>query len=144
MPNSSAQIYIARVREGYPFSVLSRICSLTATGEEIEQGEGKCVKQADVSSITCKVYSLGTNKDNESGTEITPAPSLNAATNIYDTLQTLGWPNDNHGYNFRHDVAASYVPNANEWYLLEYEVTQTDGTVIPIAVKPFTVPTQRN
>ena len=125
------------VPEDGSFYILSRLAALEGTGSEYVAGEGNVLKQADVSTITCKVYSLGTNKDNESGTEVTPAPTLTAAANLFDTLRTVGWPtgDDCYGYNFRHDVGPTYVPNPEEWYLLEYKITLTGGGVVWMSVK---------
>ncbi len=109
--------------------MLARMVSLDGSGDEVKPGEGACLQQADVSAITCKVYDLGTDKDAATGTEITPAPTLVVATNVYDALRTTGWPVaiDPHGYNFRHDVGVAYVPSPNNWYQIEYKFTLAVG-----------------
>lgn len=124
-----AATWYGRVNEDGGFSILARVTALDATGTEVVPSEGPCLKQVDVASITCRVYSLGANKDNASGTQITPAPTLTPAANLFDTLRTSGWPTDkdSSGYNFRHDVAASFVPNQDEWTLLEYKLTLSAG-----------------
>lgn len=131
--SSSNLTWYGYVNEDGSFSILSRVTALQGTGEEVNPGEGPVLLQADVSTITCKVFSLGTNKNNENGTEITPAPTLTVSGSIYDTLQLSGWTmlgGDDSGYNFRHDVSPTYVPTGGEWYLLEYKITLTGGGII--------------
>lgn len=140
---SNAAVHSARVHEDGSFSVLARVTSLDATGDEQALGEGGCVQQADVSSIACKVYSLGTDPDNLAGTEVTPAPTVAVASSVLDTLRTAGWTKDTYGYNFRHDVAPAYVPNPNEYYLVEYKFTLvTGGAVAFLKVLVKTLPTR--
>ncbi len=129
--------FAGKVSEDGTFSVLARITSLDGTGLEVVAGEGNVLTQADIASITCKVFDLGTNRNNTSGTEVTPAPSLAVATNVFDTLRTTGWGQDSYGYNFRHDVSASYVPDGGEWVLLEYKITLTAGGVAWLKVKVY-------
>lgn len=126
--------WYGRVPEGGPFSILARVTAINGSGDLVLSKEGYCITQADVSSITCKVYSLGTNKTAE-GTEITPAPTVVVADSIFDTLQLVGWGADSYGYNFRHDVAADYVPNAHEWYVFEYDINLDTGGVILLQVQ---------
>jgi len=117
--------------EDAAFSVLARVCALSGTGSEYLPGEGPVVKQTDVSSITCKVYDIGTDKDATTGTEVTPAPTVTVSTSVFDTLRTAGWPvdEDRDGYNFRHDLGVAYTAEGGEWRLVEYTFTLTDGTV---------------
>lgn len=131
-----AQTWLGRVNEDGIYSVLARVTALQGTGTQVRPEEGNCLKQADILSISCKVFSLGANKDNLAGTELLPAPSLSPADNIYDTLQTTGWRTgvDVYGYNFRHDVAASYTPSQAEWYRLEYKFTLTGGGAVWLRV----------
>jgi hypothetical protein len=130
----SAPITYAEVDEDGQLSVLSRLTSLSGTGSELVQGEGPVVKVADVSTITCKVYDLGDERDADTGTEVPPAPTL-TSVNVFDTLRTAGWKSDVIGYNFRHDVAAAYLADPAEWRLFEYEVTLTDGALICLEVR---------
>lgn len=128
---NGAGTWYATVNEDGSFSILSRVCSLAGTGETVAAREGPTLVQADVSSITAKIFALGTSKDNQSGTEITPAPTLTMTDNLYDELQTSGWPieEDAAGYNFRFDVSPIYVPNGGEWYKVEVKVTLIGGGV---------------
>lgn len=127
--------FYGEVIEDHPASFLARVCSLSGSGNEI-QDEGPVIQAADVATITCKVYDISTDRDAETGTEITPAPTLTAA-NVF-ALRTAGWGADQHGYNFRHDIAGTFFADPDEWRLLEYDITLTDiagGTVIPLTLR---------
>lgn len=115
------------VNEDGSFSVLGRVCSLDGTGVEVVRGEGNCLKQADVNSITCKVFDLGTDPDNLTGTPVPPDPTVLVSSAIRDSLQRVGWKEDLWGWNFRHDVDPSYVPTGGNWYLIEYKLTPVSG-----------------
>lgn len=136
--NNGATVHYGECNEDGPYSALARVTSLSGTGSEHVQGEGPVIKVADVSSITCKVFDLGTDRDAATGVEVTPAPTLTSA-NVFDTLRTAGWdvPNDLVGYNFRHDVGAAYVADPDEWRLVEYKITLTDATVIWLEFRVF-------
>jgi hypothetical protein len=126
--SKGAVIYYGEVNEDGPFSALNRVCSLNGSGDEQATGEGPVIQVADVDTITCKVFDIGTDRDATTGTEVTPAPTLTSA-NVFDTLRTSGWEQDDYGYNFRHDVAASYLADPGEWRLIEYKITLTGGEV---------------
>lgn len=126
----SSQVWQGRVNEDGSFSLLARVTSLDGTGEEYRPGEGNVLLQADVATVTCRVYDLGTDRTNQGGVEITPAPTLLPANNLYDTLRVTGWRKDPVGYNFRHDLGPAYCPDANEWVLVEYKFTLTGGGVV--------------
>jgi hypothetical protein len=111
--------------------------------------EGACLQQADVSALSVKVFDLGINKNNPAGVEVTPAPTIAVATNIFDTLRTIGWPTseDSDGYNFRLDIPAAYTAkpgtgNSGNWYAVEIKITLTGGTVAWLAGEIETVPVQ--
>lgn len=142
MNYSGANTWVGAVNEDGSFSILARVVSLDGAGIQVNADEGNCLLPADVSSITCKVFSLGDNKDATTGTEITPDPTLTPNGNLFSTLRTAGWPvlTDPAGYNFRHDVAASYVPNPNEWYQVEYQFTLAVGGTAWGRVKVKTIP----
>jgi hypothetical protein len=136
----AAGIWYGVVNEKGNFSVLARLTSLSGSGGEVIRGEGFCLKQADVSTITCKVFDLGIDKDNPAGTPVLPDPALSPTVNIFDSLVMTGWNKDNFGYNFRHDVVPaydSYVGTGLEgaWFLLEYKLTLVDNTVMWLKVK---------
>lgn len=135
MPNTN--LWYGNVQEDGTFSVLARVTSLSGTGTTIRPVEGPCVKKADITSITCKIYSLGTNRNNPAGVALSPDPTVTINDSIFDSLQTSGWPTaeDPAGYNFRFDVASTYVPNGNEWYLIEFKITLTSGAILWLKVK---------
>ncbi len=128
---SFAGTFYGRVNEDGSATVLARLVSLDGTGTAVRDAEGPCVLRADVSSIACHVYDLGTSKDAATGTEVTPAPTLSAA-NVSDSLLSPGWDTyaDPAGYNFRHDLAPAYFPTGGHWYLVEYKFTLTSGAVL--------------
>lgn len=130
----SALVWYFEQHEDGPFSVLGRVTSLAGSGEEVIQGEGPVIQQADVSTITAKVFELA-DQYAEAGTEVTPAPTLTAAANIFDTLRTAGWRSDPHGYNFRHDLGAAYLADPGEWRCVEYKITLTGGEIIWIEAR---------
>jgi hypothetical protein len=136
----SAPILYAETFEDIPVSHLRRVTALAGTGSEVVQGEGPVVKQADVSSITCRVYDIGTDRDAEAGVEVTPAPTLTASANIFDALQTAGWAEDLYGYNFRHDVDALYLADPGEWRLLEYKIVLAAGGSVGLELRVKTKP----
>lgn len=127
--------FYSKVNEDGTFSVLARLCSLDGSGDEMAPGEGAVIQQADLASVTCKVYDLGTNRNATSGTEITPAPTVVISTSVFDTLRTLGWNKDTYGYNFRHDLTPAYSPTGGNWYLIEYRMTLAGGGVAWLKVK---------
>jgi hypothetical protein len=120
------------VNQDGTYSILARICDLT------------CIKQADVSVISCEILDLGSNRDNPSGSQVTPNPTMTAAANIFDTLQTNGWPTreDPNGYNFRHDIGVPYTLIAGNWYLYECRIVLVSGSTSWIKGKVQTLPTQ--
>lgn len=142
--SKGSRIWYGQANEDGSCTLLARITSLDATGEEYLPGEGPVVLQDDVSTITCKVYDLGTDKDALTGTEVTPAPTVVVATNIFDTLRRSGWPlppeGDTIGYNFRFDVGAAYLPNPNTWYAIEFLFTLVGGGVFPAKFRVYTNP----
>ena len=143
--SASAQVWFGNVTEDSSFSILARVCALQGTGEQVFPREGNCLKQADVSSITCKVFALGTSKTNPAGTPVSPDPTLTPAANILDALETNGWDteSDPAGYNFRYDInGTSYVPAPGEFYRFEVKFTLTGGGVFPLIVVVKTLPIQ--
>ena len=118
------------VNEDGTWSVLARVCSLDGSGDEHRVGEGNAIEAADVSTITCKVYDLGTDETTDPGVEVTPAPTVTVATSVLDALRTTGWPVDRIGYNFRHDLGPTYSATGGEWRRAEYVITLTGGGVI--------------
>lgn len=141
-PCGPAGVWEGRVNEDGSYSVLARVTGLDATGAELAPGEGNLVKQADLSSISCKVFDLGTSRTNQSGSEVLPAPTPTPAANVFDTPRTVGWGADDLGYNFRHDLGPAYAPDGDHWYLIEYKFTLTTGGVGWLKVRVKASPDQ--
>lgn len=141
---NGARTWLGKVNEDGTFSIMARVTALEGTGTLVYDREGPCLTQADISAITVKVINLGSNKDATSGTEITPVLTITVSDNIYDTLQTVGWPTekDYAGYNFRHDIGPTYAPNGSEWYLIEYRIALNGGGVVWVRVKVKSVAVQ--
>lgn len=139
---NGAAVIRGQVNEDGTFSVLARVCSLDGTGEEYADGEGPVLKAADVSTVTCKVFDLGTDETTAAGTEVTPAPTVTVATSVLDTLRTAGWGEDRAGYNFRHDLAPAYAADPGEFRLVEYKFTLTGGGVFFVKALVRTRPVQ--
>lgn len=119
--------WYGRVYEDGSFKVLARLVSIDGSGEEVQPGEGNCIQQSDITSITCHIYDLGSNRNNQSGSEITPAPTVTVVDTILDILAVVGWSADYYGYNFMHNISKTYLPNPSNYYLIEYEFTLAAG-----------------
>lgn len=130
------------VQEDATFSALARLCSLDGTGDTVADREGPCLTQADVASIACKVYDLGTDETSTTGTEVSPAPGSEVSDCIYDALQLAGWGEDSAGYNFRHDVGPAYTADPGEYRLVEYTFALTSGATLIIKYLVFVQPTR--
>lgn len=145
--SENTYVQYGKVNEDGSFSLLARITCLDGTGEEVIPKEGPCITQADVASITAKVYSLGSNKDSTTGIAVSPDPTFTASTNIFNTLRTSGWPTneDQYGYNGRFDFSPTYSATGDNWYLLEIKITLSsalNNLVIWVKAKYKTVPAQ--
>lgn len=129
---NGVRVAIGRVAEDGSFSILARVCDLDGTGSEVVPGEGPVLKQADITTITGKVWNLGANINNAAGTEVAPAPTVTISTSVFDTLRTAGWPlrEDTYGYNFRHDLNPTYSADANTWYKVEYKFALASGGTV--------------
>ncbi len=120
------------VNEDGTWSVLARVCGLDGSGSEYRNGEGNVLQAADVATITCKVYDLGTDETTDPGTAVSPDPTVTVATSVLDTLRTAGWNEDRIGYNFRHDLGPTYSATGGEYRRAEYVITLTGGGVVPL------------
>lgn len=79
------------------------------------------IVQADISSIQCTVT------DTLDGSETYDA-ALTVSAVVYDSLQTPAiWTADGTGYNFRHTVPASALPNGGRVHRIEYRFTPASG-----------------
>lgn len=109
-----------RVWEGQNVTFVARM--LTAAGAMFVQ--------ADITSVTCKVFDLTSNTPDTAATTLSPAVS----SVFFNTAQTDGyWGLDNTGYNFRHTVTGSAFPKGGRRYRVEYEVvTGSHGSVFAV------------
>lgn len=109
-------------------TVLARVCARDATGAWTgEKGEGRFVKQADLSSITCNVF----DRSSETPSTAIATPTVTISSAIQDSPVTNQeiWTLDTVGYNFVYDLAASNFPTGGNEYLVEFKFTTTGGTV---------------
>ena len=115
-------------------TVLGRITARNGTGTATGvAGEGNWLKQADITSITRKVFDL------ESATPETAifSSTVTVSTAVLDTPVTTSvlWTKDTTGYNLLDDIAASNFPTGRRTYRVEYVVTLTGGAVFHGAYK---------
>jgi hypothetical protein len=118
-------IHKAEVVEDTQVPLIARVTSISGSGATSPiSSEDKLITQADVSSISVKVY-------DSSGTLITSA-TPSAASTVFDTIQTsLSWQGLTVGGNFRYILPAAASPVGNTTNRVEILITQTDGTILP-------------
>lgn len=104
--------------------ITARNGSGAATGVD---GEGNWLQQADVSTITCKVFDLNSATPETAIT--TPTVTVSSAVLDIPVTTNVIWTKDTTGYNFLHDLAASNFPTGGHWYRVEYTVTLSGGAV---------------
>ena len=109
-------------------TVLGRLTARNGSGAYTgRQGEGRWLKEVDITSITCNVF------DRSSATPDTPfaTPTINVATAIFDSPETNNqlWTKDKIGWNFLVDLAPSNFPTEDHQIEVEFKVTLTDATV---------------
>lgn len=126
----SKNVYAVTWHEDGSCTALARVTARDGTGAATGvSGEGKWVKQADLTSITCAVY------DRSSTTPDTAiaSPTVTISSAIQDTPVTDGviWDVDGTGYNFLHDLAHTNFPSGGHRYLIEYIFTPTSGNKYP-------------
>ena len=116
-------------REDSTATILARITARNGSGAATGiNGEGNFLQIADVSTITVSVF------DVDSATPDTPivdGATVTVATAVLDTVVTSNviWTKDTTGYNFLHDLPASYFPTGGNRYDVEYVVTLAGGEV---------------
>lgn len=116
-----------RWQEDGSATCLARVCARDATGAATGvSGEGKWIKQADLTSITCKIF------DRSSATPdtATASPTVTISSAIIDTpvTSTEIWDVDSTGYNFLFDIAPTAFTTSGHKYLVEFYFTTTGGT----------------
>lgn len=114
-------------KEDSSCEVLARLTARNATGEYTGvRGEGRWIQQADVTSITAKVYDLTDDPDMEAPEELV----LDKTIVILDVPDESGevWKDDI-GYNFRHHMTPNLFPSPNV-YRVEYRIELLGGYVV--------------
>ena len=109
-------------------TVLGRITARNGSGSATGvNGEGNWLQQADVSTITWKVFDV----DSATPETAIASGSVTVSTSVLDTPVTTNviWTKDATGYNFLHDLAATNFPTGGRTYRLEYVATLTGGAV---------------
>lgn len=117
--------YAIKLWEDEPVTILGRITALNGSGAATGvAGEGKWAKQADLVSINRKVYDVD-------GVGLIDSTDLTLSSVILDTPATGNevWTEDEVGYNFIDDVAASYFTEEEHRYEVEYLATFVGGKV---------------
>lgn len=110
-------------------TVLGRMAARNGSGTQTGvSGEGRFLKQSDVSTITCKVFDL----DSATPDTAIATPAVAVASAVLDSPIASDdsmsvWTVDSYGYNFIHDLAASCFPTGGHAYRVEYEVTLVGG-----------------
>jgi hypothetical protein len=107
-------------------TLFGRVTAVDGSGTTVS-GEGNCLLQLDVSTITYTVVNIPEGTIVIASTAITPISSV-----IYNSLQTGGaWDVDTTGYNFRFTLPATAMPVGNKKSLAEVRFTTTGGSVAP-------------
>ena len=116
-------VHRASAIEDRPCTIIGRFTAISATGNTSPiESEGKLIKQADVSSIACKVY--------DSTNTLINTYTPTAASNVFDTIQTtLTWLLLDSGGNFRYTIPATAFPAGNTVNRAEVTITLTDGSL---------------
>lgn len=123
---SEASVFRVSWREDGSCTALARVTARDATGAATGiDGEGKWVKQADISTITCSVF----DKSSSTPSTAIATPTVTVASSIIDSPVTDGviWPVDSTGYNFLHDLSYTNFPTGGHVYRVEYTFTPTGG-----------------
>lgn len=113
-----AQVYDVTAFEDSGITLMARVVGHDASN----------ITQAGISAIE---YSVIDKSDNSL---IVNGAALAKTTVIFDSLQTdARWTIDSTGYNFRHALPASALPDGNATYRVEYKITPTSGDVFHMA-----------
>lgn len=106
-------------------TVYGRLMARDGTGTRID-GQGRCLKKADIASITFKVFDLS------APDTVVNSGTVSIGTCVFDTLQTNTddsiWK-FSQGFNFRHDLGPENFPTGGRVYTVEYKITTTGGAV---------------
>ena len=98
----------------------------------IENWDGDLLLQADLGTITYKVF----RKDSNAWTE-TGDGTLVVSAVIFDTAQTdSGWPYDD-GFNFKTLLPSSAIPTGGRTYRIEFIFTPSGSQSFPVVFDAF-------
>ena len=131
--------FLVEWREDSTSTVLARLTNRNGSGAATGvNGEGNFLQIADVTSITANIFDL----DASDPTTAADTESLTVATTVLDTVVTSNviWTKDIVGYNFIHDLSATYFPTGNRRYQVEYVFTLADASVFHIVYDGIAIP----
>lgn len=107
---------------------LGRLASDSGTGDWTGvEGEGNFLKQADIDTITYKVFDRSTTTPD---TAILTG-TLTLSSVIFDTpvKDKKLWPDDDYGYNFKHTLPTTAFPTGDNVIRVEYKITTVGSAV---------------
>lgn len=111
---------------------LARVCADDATGAwTTVPGEGNFVKQADLSTITCKVFDRSDTVTPDTPIA-TPSVTLAAILDAPVTDQHI-WDIDSYSYNFKYKLPGTCFPIGGHRYRVEFYFTATGGSTWVLA-----------
>jgi|TARA_Y100000310_G_scaffold89033_1_gene86157 hypothetical protein len=114
------------VWEGTTPKLMARVVGAAATN----------ITQASVDSIS-KIVVL-----NRDGSTVVAADDITVSEVVYNTLQTdATWTKDETGYNFAHALAITDIPDGDDVYVIQYQLTDTASKV---SVVEFVLTTKEN
>ena len=92
----------------------------------VVDNDGTDITQSDITTIKYSVFDV-------SDPGAASNTGLNVSDVVFDTLQTdARWTKDSTGYNFRHDLPASALPEGDHVYRVEYKFTPASGEVFHV------------
>lgn len=119
-------VYTGEAWEDIGATLIARFASVFGSGAASpDTTEGNLIQQADVSSISVKVF-------DSDGAQIGSTLTPTASSVIFDTIQTSGtWGNLQRGGNFRYSVDGTYFPTGGTTNRVEVIIALTDGHKLP-------------
>ena len=104
----------------------TKVCAFEDSGVSLmarmRGNDGNYITRASLNVIGVKVF------DKSDLATALQDTTLTIANVVFDTLQTDSrWTEDTTGYNFRHDVLASWLSGGNKTYRIEYRFDPNSG-----------------
>lgn len=123
-------------------TALARVCARDATGAATGvSGEGNWIKQADLSSIGCKVFDLSeANPTNPRTPILSPAVVVSSAILDVPVTNGLIWDVDGTGYNVIYDLSGACFPTGGHKYLIEFAFVTTGASTFVVAYEGIASP----